>query len=187
MGAVLFSNLTFGEMRLGGVLAKMPSALQHLYTIVVFMFAWLLFWIEDMSVMGEYLMAMFGVYGMSAGATLWELTCWEYWPVFLVCIVASVPVVPWVRAKLVAWVKSSKVENFLETDLPNPKKLETNTLCDYQSYLEGISFDDPKVLSRAKVFQALLVIVDVVLLVMLVLAICSVVSGSFNPFIYFRF
>ena len=171
----------------GNALAKLPAVIQHAYTILVFMFAWLLFWIEDMSVMGEYLMAMFGAYGMTAGATLWELTCWEYWPVFIACIVASTPIVPWIRAHLVAWVKGERVADFLKTDLPNTKMLSTNSLCDYQGYLDGVDVSDSRTMSRARVFQIVLVLVDICLLVFLVLAICSVVSGSFNPFIYFRF
>lgn len=161
---------------------RLPGVLQHLYGIVIFMFGWLLFWVEDMNAMGEYLLAMFGAFGLSGSSTLWELTAWEYVPVFAACALASTPVVPWLRAKFVAWAEGRKVTRFLELDLPNQKRLGTKGLCE-------MGYDASKVVSKSRLatLECVALAVDFALLLMLLLSIGSVVSGSFNPFIYFRF
>ena len=165
---------------------KIPVVLQHVYTIIVFMFGWLLFWIEDMGQMGQYFLAMFGVFGSTGTSTAWELGIWSYVPVFVVCAIASTPVMPWLRAKLCAWVQGVKLENFMKTDLPNPKMLETGKLCDWDRYIPAsVLATLPK--NRVNIYAAAMVIVDLSLLVLLLLSIFSVLSGSFNPFIYFRF
>lgn len=171
----------------GKVLAKLPSLVQHLYTVIVFVFGWLLFWIEDMEAMGVYLQAMFGVFGATGQSTLWELTVWEYWPVFIICIAASTPLIPWVRARLVAWVKGEQLVSFVKTDLPGEKNLTTKALCDYQGYWEEIDAANVVHAKRSIVFQVILALADLALLGILILSVASVVSGSFNPFIYFRF
>ncbi len=172
----------------GSALAKLPSILQHLYTIIVFMFAWLLFWIEDMSVMGEYLLALIGVFGLTGAQTFWQLSAWQYLPLFCVCFVASTPLVPWVRHKLVAWVRGAACGNvdFMRDDLPSLGRLETEGLCDMD--VIRLQFDRPDASRRrCMAVRILLVFVDALLLVLLVLSICSIATGSFNPFIYFRF
>lgn len=174
----------------GKALKSLPIILQHLYAILIFMFGWLLFWIEDMGQMWIYFQAMFGVFGITGTSTLWELTIWEYWPVFIVCIFASTPIIPWLRAKLVAWASGTKLMDFWSKDLPGEKTLETSNLCDYDFYTNEIinSANFSSVHKyRLHVFNLILLLVDIALLVILVLAACSVISGSFNPFIYFRF
>lgn len=161
---------------------KLPNALQHVYGIAMFMFGWLLFWIEDMGTLGNYLLAMFGAFGFSGSSTLWELTAWEYVPVFVVCALASTPIVPWIRAKLVAWAEGRKVEHFLKTDLPSEKRYSTDGLCE-------LRYDDSRIVSKSRlvVIEAVALLADIALLVLLLVSIESVISGSFNPFIYFRF
>lgn len=161
---------------------RLPHALQHVYGILVFMFGWLLFWVEDMGQMKSYLAAMVGVHGLTGTSTLWELTVWEYVPVFLVCALASTPIVPWIRAKLVAWAEGRRLSNFLETDLPNMKVLSTERLCVFDVDALGIQAGPKRVCLEIVAFLA-----DAALLVLLALSVMSVVSGSFNPFIYFRF
>lgn len=168
----------------GRLLAKLPSAVQHLYGVLVFMLGWLIFWITDMGVMGRYFMAMLGFYGATGTSTLWELACWEYVPVFVVCALASLPVVPWLRSLLVRWagVTPSKEGRFLEVDLPAPKNLSTDALCAFEpSRMESTK---P---ARLRVLSVVAVLCDLALLVLLVVSVVSVCSGSYNPFIYFRF
>ena len=171
----------------GKALSKLPALFQHVYAILVFMFAWLLFWIEDMGDMWTYLQAMFGVFGPTGQSSLWELTLWEYWPVFVLCLLASTPLIPWIRAKLVSWVKGDKLKDFLKNDIPNEKYSETAALCDYEGYLGDEMLAKAASRNRVRVFNAVLALADLALLAVLVLAVCSIVSGSFNPFIYFRF
>ncbi|MCD8199911.1 MAG: hypothetical protein LUD25_02985 [Coriobacteriaceae bacterium] len=186
-GLFYLAILLLEKLVWGNLLARLPSIVQHLYSILVFMFAWLLFWIEDMGQMGQYLTAMFGGFGLTGGATLWELTFWEYLPVLVICIVAATPILPWLRAKLVAWVNGRKLKNFLECDIPNEKALATKSLCDYQGYLEEGRAAGTLHSKRSAVFSVILTLADIALIALFVLSICAIVSGSFNPFIYFRF
>lgn len=176
-GAVLLLE----KLVIGGALKKAPSPVQHAYCIVVFMFGWLIFWIEDAGVFGEYFLALFGAFGATGASTFWELTAWEYWPVFLVCVLASTPVVPWIRARLAAWIngKGFDKEAFWGKDLPGAKTLQTDDLCEFDVR--------PASASKATIYQVICVTIDIALLALLVISILSVVSGSFNPFIYFRF
>lgn len=168
----------------GRTLAKLPGAVQHLYGILVFMFGWLIFWITDMDDMAGYLMAMLGCYGATGSSTLWELTCWEYVPVFVVYALASMPVVPWLRSLLVRWAGAAPAGEgrFLEIDLPALKNLSTDTLCVFDP--SQMKSANP---ARLRVLSVVGVLCDVALLVLFVTSIAAVCSGSYNPFIYFRF
>lgn len=165
----------------GAALEKAPSPVRHLYCILVFMFGWLIFWIEDAGAFAGYLAAMFGAFGATGSSTFWELTAWEYWPVFLACILASTPIVPWMRARIVSWLEGEPFDKaaFWGGDLPGAKTLQTDTLCEFGA--------EPLSRKKAAAYQAIAVAVDAALLFLLVWSTLSVVSGSFNPFIYFRF
>lgn len=165
----------------GAALKKAPRIFQHLYCILVFMFGWLIFWIEDANVFTNYLAAMFGAFGATGTSTFWELTAWEYWPVFLICALASTPVIPWIRARFTAWAEGREFdkEAFWQSGIPGPKRLESDGLCEFDV--------DATTHSKSAAHQMLGIVVDLALLAMLVASILSVVSGSFNPFIYFRF
>lgn len=148
---------------------------RHAYAVLAFMFGWLLFWCEDMSLLGPYLQAMFGRFGLTGTSTAWELGCWEYVPVFVLCAVASTPVVPWLRDRLVFWAGGKPA---------NSERLSTRLLCDYEAgALECLPADS----SWRTVVQVFLTLTDVALIALLALCVCSIASGSFNPFIYFRF
>ena len=168
----------------GRALAKLPGLVQHAYGILVFMLGWLVFWIGDMGAMRLYLKAMLGAYGATGSSTLWELTCWEYVPVFAACALASTPVVPWVRSMLTRWagVRPAREGRFLEVDLPAPKNLSTDALCVFEP--GGMASSRP---ARLCVLSAVAVLCDVALLALLVVSVAAVCSGSYNPFIYFRF
>ena len=168
----------------GRLLTKLPGALQHVYGIVVFMFGWLIFWITDMDTMREYLKAMLGRYGATGSSTFWELTCWEYIPVFVACALASTPIVPWMRSVLTRWagVAPQREGRFCEVDLPAPKNLSTDALCVFEP--SGMVSDKP---GRLRALAVVAVLCDIALLVLLVVSVVAVCSGSYNPFIYFRF
>ena len=175
--------LVFEKLVWGRVLSRLPGVIQHMYGVLVFMFGWLLFWITDMGDMARYLMAMLGRYGATGSSTLWELTCWEYVPVFAVCMLASTPVVPWVRSLLVRWAGGALPKGrFLEVDLPAVKNLSTDVLCVFEP--SGLELASPV---RMRVLSAVAVLCDFALLVLLVASVVAVCSGSYNPFIYFRF
>ena len=163
------------------LVGRLPALFQHVYGILCFMFGWLIFWIEDLGQMGHYLMAMFGFYGPTGTSTFWELTAWEYVPVFAVCTIASTPIVPWIRFKLTAWFNDCRATGFLQTDLPYHKNLDTDALCTFEPPAAPCS------VRKKVVYTALSWAIDVALIVLLLASVSAVVSGSFNPFIYFRF
>lgn len=187
-GLFYLSLLLLEKFVWGKALANLPSVLQHAYTIIIFMLGWLIFWIEDMGAMGEYALALVGAFGWTASSSIWELTFWAYIPIFVACIFASTPIVPWIRYRLSAWVCGQKVSHgeFTRADLPNTKHLTTIGLCESDSYIDYAHRNavNPK---RVKLFELACFGGDIALLAILLLSVFSVISGSFNPFIYFRF
>ena len=175
--------LVVERLFLGRLVERLPRPFQHIYGIASILFGWLVFWVEDVAAIGPWLAAMFGAWGATGASTLWELTAWEYLPVFAVCVLASVPVVPYVRARLVAWCegRSCTVKEFMERDLPAPKQLSTDALLAFDpDALDGSA-------GRKRVLQVVALLCDLALVALLVGSVAAVVSGSFNPFIYFRF
>ena len=172
---------------INGFMAKRPGWLQHLYGIAVFMAGWLIFWIEDMGVFARYGAAMIGYYGLTGDSTFWELQAWNYLPVFAVCVAACLPTVPWLRMRLTCWLTGARplsMGEFMARDIPNPKRSSVEGLCDF-------GLDEASVAAlpagKYRLYCLARVGVDLCLLVMLLVSIGFVISGSYNPFIYFRF
>ena len=163
----------------GRAVAKLPAVLQHVYTIGIFVFGWSFFWITDPTALVPYWQALVGQFGLTGTCTLWELTAWEYWPVFVVCILASTPVCPLVKERFVAWVEGRMARSVVRDGIANPRQLSTTALCVLKVY--------PSNAGKARAFAFGCVLYDTALLVLLVLSCASIVSGSFNPFIYFQF
>lgn len=180
-GLYYLALLLLERFFLNKVLDRLPGFVRHIYVVIAFMFGWLLFWCEDLSVMGGYLAAMFGRYGFLGSSTLWELTIWEYWPVFIACALASTPIVPWAKDALIRWATEN---NELGKPLYDEKRLSTDGMCDYDQILGQIE-DAPA--SKKLMVNVVLTACDLILVAFLVMSICSVISGTFNPFIYFRF
>lgn len=134
---------------------RLPAIVQHLYGIAAFMFGWLVFWIDDPSVFGQYLLALGGAFGVMGTSTAWELNVWAFWPVLLICAAASAPVLPWIRAKVVAWAAGDTTRGFVKNDFPGEKRLSVEGLCDTQTWLDAMPPDAPK--GRRAVVQALAV------------------------------
>ena len=163
----------------GKALGRAPAVVGHLYTIAIFVFGWSFFWITDAEALTSFWKALVGSYGLTGTSTFWELLAWEYWPVFIVCALASVPVAPFLKERLVAWCEGRKPTSVREQGIANPRCVEAATLCAFECH--------PADRSRAIVFQAAGIAYDLVLLALLVASCASVASGSFNPFIYFQF
>ena len=163
----------------GKALEKLPAIIRHLYAILLFMFGWVLFWITDMTQIPAYLQALVGVYGISGTSTVWELTVWEYLPVFVCCAVASTPIVPWLRGVLFSWAEGNPRKSVIADDIANPRAIQADTLCAHECV--------PITPQRAVVVRVVLVCVDIALLALMVASFASVLSGSYNPFIYFQF
>lgn len=177
--------LAFEKVWLGQRLAKLPQVIQHIYAILAFMAGWLIFWIEDLGTMGAYIATLFGAHGLTGQVTMWELTAWEYLPIFACCVLASTPVVPWLREKLVAWA-CGRPSVSARQGLAHEKSLGVECQCDYERWLEEAASAGASKGKQA-VLQVVFVATDVLCVALLVASVLSVVSGSFNPFIYFRF
>lgn len=98
---VLFCLLLLGEKFLwGGVLNKTPALVRHGYTMLAVVISWVLFRSVDLPQAWAYLGAMFGqTTGLAQdGQAAYYLL--EYWPEWLLAIVASLPVKGWLQEKL---------------------------------------------------------------------------------------
>lgn len=168
------------------LLDRLPSILRRIWCIAVFMFGWLIFWIEDPSVFAHYVKALFGLYGLTGSSSLWSLGAWEYWPMIIPCILASTPLVPQLRELLVAWASQRKPINVVQSGLAAQKMQKSTDQCETTLWLaEAEEAHAPH--KRMATLQAVFLLCDAACLIMLGLSVLSVVSGSFNPFIYFRF
>lgn len=88
---------------LKGALEKLPSALQHVYTIVLVMFGWVLFFSPSLGSAVSYMGTMLGI----GGAGLADLTGWYYLKSGLVLgIIAAVGSTPVVYRRFSKWEHS---------------------------------------------------------------------------------
>ena len=178
---VYYGLLLIGEKLVWGkVLSRIPEFFQHVYTIFIFMFGWSFFWITDFSQLVSYWQAMFGSFGVTGTSTFWELTAWEYWPVLLVCCFASVPFAPMLKERFLKWVSGGSVITEQDEECTyNVKHTNARNLCCFDA--------SPISRSHEIIYHAAEIMWDIVLIILLCFSIFSVVSGSFNPFIYFQF
>ena len=163
----------------GKALDRAPSFVGHLYTIAVFVFGWSFFWITDPAQLVPYWQALIGVFGFTGTSTFWELTVWEYWPVFAVCVAASMPVCPFVKERVLSWIEGRPAIKVTIEGVAAPRHSRAGDLCTLNV--------QPASAARAKALVVFALAIDLCLLALLFLSCANVVSGSFNPFIYFQF
>ena len=163
----------------GGLLGKLPRPVRHLCTMGVVMFGWSFFWIADTWALLRYWKALAFGYGLTGGSTFWELTAWEYWPVLVACTVASTPIVPLIKERVIAWAEEGKPESVMIGGTADPRAVEARELCT----LEVVPADS----RRENVLIVVGLARDIALVLLMLLSMASIVSGSFNPFIYFQF
>ena len=178
-GAYYGALLILEKFVWGKALAKAPAIVGHLYTVAVFVFGWSFFWITDAGALVEFWRAMAGAYGTTGTSTMWELTAWEYWPVFAVCAVASTPVCPFLKERFCAWVEGRAPMKVRVEGIANPRFHETPGLCELDA--------EPVTQARRIAYGIAYALYHAALLALLLASCASVVSGSFNPFIYFQF
>lgn len=158
-------------------LGRLPRFVSHVYMVVLFFFGWLLFAVTGLQNVGEWFMGMFGAYGFTGTSTLWELQSWSYVSLVPIMVVGSLPWAPWLRKRLEAWAKG---EVGVKVEAAPQKGNAMVPPCQVSVQGEGVP-------SRMKLVTLVNVLVDVALLAVLVLSSFSVVSSSYNPFIYFQF
>ena len=160
------------------VLDRLPRFVSHLWCIVLFFFGWLLFAVTGLGNVGEWFAAMFGAYGFTGTSTLWELQSWSYVSLIPIMVVGSLPWAPWLRKKLEAWAQGDGRRKVVAA----PEKGNTAV-----PPCQAVLVAPAASAGRARVVAVANVLVDVALLGVLVLSSMSVVSSSYNPFIYFQF
>ncbi len=99
-----FGGLLVAEkLFLKSILDKLPRVLQHIYTLLLISFSWIIFAVEDMGHMGRYLKAMFGMAegGLVNSDTIYYATM--YAPILVIAGVSATPL----GAKL--WKKTPKL------------------------------------------------------------------------------
>ena len=163
----------------GQALHRAPALIAHLYTITIFVIGWSFFWITDINALTQYWKAMTGCYGWTGTSTFWELTAWEYWPVFIVCIAASVPLCPFIKEHFLAWCEGRMPEMIRESGIVNSRCVSTSSLCVFEC--------QPASHFHAIIYHTGTLLCDLILFALFLTCCASIVSGSFNPFIYFQF
>lgn len=159
------------------VLDRCPRVITHVYALMVAFIGWLLFAVNGLGRVGEWLIGLFGGYGFTGTSTLWELQSWSYVSLLPIMIIACLPVVPLLRKKLQMWAEGKKGEDVVAAP---EKGNEGVPPC----ALQVSTFVSP---TRMYVCRSVSTVVDVALLAILIASTISIVSSSYNPFIYFQF
>ncbi|MBQ1237462.1 MAG: MBOAT family protein, partial [Oscillospiraceae bacterium] len=97
------------KLFLGKLLAKLPRILQHLYLLFAVVLGWSLFYYTDLSRLGAFLPALFGL----AGAGLWDVQLEVvlvnnlYW--LILALVGCLPILPMCKKRWEGWEKPALV------------------------------------------------------------------------------
>lgn len=156
---------------------RVPSLFRHFYVIFVFLIGWCFFWITDTSQLFTYFSALFGAYGLFGEMTYWQVGVWQYYPLLIVCIVASTPIVPLFKNNLVRLASGDELSFCIEGI--GIKDVGAQYLCNYDFLT-----------AKAKhklIVEIILLFCDFILLMLLCVSMVSIVSGSFSPVIYAAF
>lgn len=98
-GGWFFLLLSGEKLLWGKALERLPRAVRHGYTLLAVILSWVLFRSPDAAYAGGYFSAMLGLgSGATDGQTVYYLL--EYWPEWIVCVIASLPVKGWLEKRL---------------------------------------------------------------------------------------
>lgn len=81
------------------LLDKLPSAISHVYTIFVFIFGWVIFYFDDMSKMGDFIVSLFNFSDGLISADALVILC-RYAVLLAVAVLASTPLMTTLYLKL---------------------------------------------------------------------------------------
>jgi alginate O-acetyltransferase complex protein AlgI len=163
------------------VLDRLPRAIGHIYCVIVFFFGWLLFSVTGLGNVAQWAVAMFGAYGFSGTSTVWELQSWGYVSLLPVFIVGALPVFPYIRKRIEVWATGNNGKDVHAEIIAAPER--------------GNDFVPPCQVCippsatplQTRVCVVVNIMCDLALLCVFVVSCRSVVSGGYNPFIYFQF
>lgn len=112
----IFWGLYFGiilileKFVLKKVLDKLPSFVLHIYSLIIIVFGWVIFYFTDLNQMGEFIVSMFSFGGIAFSHDALSIVI-SYLPLLIVACVASTPLF----AKLYAKVQNKKFMWIFET------------------------------------------------------------------------
>lgn len=163
-------------------LNKLPRVFGHLWCFLTFFFGWLLFSVSGLHNVIEWTLGVFGVYGFTGTSTLWELQSWSYISLLPVFIIGSTPIFPWIRKHLEAWASGKSPAGIVAApekgnDLVPPGEIK----------IRNVKNANEAHCGRLRICKILNVLCDIALFVIFALSCMSIVSGGYNPFIYFQF
>ncbi len=158
------------------VLGRLPSFFGHAYCIVAFVLGWVLFSVTGLGNVAEWVAGLFGAYGLLGTSTLWELQSWSYVSLLPILVLASTPIVPYLRKRLEAWGEGEPGAHVVAAPEKGNDRVPP---CEARMAVP--------IGNRARVVAAVNVACDVCLLALAILPCAFVVSGGYNPFIYFQF
>lgn len=75
------------------ILGKMPRIFRHLYAIILIIFGWVIFRCEDLSQIGYYFNALFGLNGNNTIKAFYNLSIAHLWPYLVLAFIGSTPLI----------------------------------------------------------------------------------------------
>ena len=156
-----FYILLVGEKYLWGKgLGKMPAVFQHIYALLAAVISWVFFRAPDLPYAFDYLKAMFSFGGtLTDSQAVYYLL--QYAPELILCVIASIPVKKYAENAL---RRRAGLDCGPDSAAGGEERLGRNAAAFLLTW-------GPKILA----------------LCLLMLSYTELVTGSFNPFIYFRF
>jgi alginate O-acetyltransferase complex protein AlgI len=85
---------------LGKILKKSPQFIQHIYALLLILFGWILFRLNNISEWGPFLKSIIGGNGLSSAVTLRSLNILMYIPLTVLAVVLSTPLLKTFEKKI---------------------------------------------------------------------------------------
>lgn len=96
------------RLGLGKVLAKLWSPLQHIYVLLIVMIGWVFFRADSFSYSTEFIQTMFGLNGTELFNNTSMLYIHDYTYLFVLAVIFSLPIYPWVVNKMDQLMEAGK-------------------------------------------------------------------------------
>ena len=92
------------------LLKKLPSAVGHIYAMILVVFGWVLFYFEDMSEMGRFIARLFGSDGFAMSQSV-QAAVISYLPLIITAAVVSTPLFTTLYHKIKSRAVLSVIDN----------------------------------------------------------------------------
>ena len=92
------------------LLKKLPSAVGHIYAMILVIFGWVLFYFEDMGEMGRFIARLFGSDGFTMSHTV-RAAVISYLPLIIIAAVVSTPLFAYVYHKIKSKAVLTVIDN----------------------------------------------------------------------------